>query len=392
MKIGILHHRVGLKDGVSLEIAKRKKVLEEMGHKVILVSGPKQEGADYVLTGLKIPETNDLKEIGLKKELEKIQAKEKIEVWMVHNLLSLGRHPKAGEEVLAFLDEWRWRVVAVHHDIYWERQEMVVKARREVRKIWERCMVPQRKYMRHVVINSLAAEEVWRRRKVKAEIMGDVFDFRRGYGSGLARKELRQELGVEGGEVVVLQATRIVPRKGIELGIKWVAEWQRLSGRRVKLLFTNEVDLAEPTAAEYWRKLKKLAKRLGVELVVAGGGFDFWDGYLVAEVVNYSSLIEGWGNQFLEAVYFKKPIVVFEYPVFKADILPEGYRVISLGDRFEEGENGLAEVSENKLKEVGRRVERVLEGGWGDGDWNYRIAKKNHSLEVLRNHLEKILS
>ncbi len=391
MKIGILHHRVGLKDGVSLEIAKRKKVLEEMGHKVILVSGPKQKGADYVLAGLKIPEVSDLKKIGLKRELEKIQTKEKIEVWMVHNILSLGRHPKAGEEVLVFLDEWQGRVVAVHHDIYWERSEMIARARGEVRKIWRECMVPKRDYMKQVVINSLAAREVWQRRRVRVEIMGDVFDFERKYGSGLAREELRRELGIEEDEVVVLQATRIVPRKGIELGIRWVAEWQRLSGRKVKLLFTNEVDLAEPEAMEYWRKLKKLAKKLRVKLVVAKRGFDFWDGYRVAEVINYSSLIEGWGNQFLEAVYFKKPIVVFEYPVFRADILPEGYRVISLGDRFEEGENGLVEVSEDRLRWVGKRVEKVLER-WGDGDWNYQIARKNHSLEVLRNHLKRVLS
>ncbi len=38
-RIGICHFRVGLMDGVSLEINKWKTVLEEMGHKVYLLSG-----------------------------------------------------------------------------------------------------------------------------------------------------------------------------------------------------------------------------------------------------------------------------------------------------------------------------------------------------------------
>ena len=38
-RIGICHFRVGLTDGVSLEIDKCKKVLEEMDHKVYLLAG-----------------------------------------------------------------------------------------------------------------------------------------------------------------------------------------------------------------------------------------------------------------------------------------------------------------------------------------------------------------
>ncbi len=41
----------------------------------------------------------------------------------------------------------------------------------------------------------------------------------------------------------------------------------------------------------------------------------------------------GFGNAFVEAVFAKKPIAVFEYPVFKADIKKEGYKTISFGDK-----------------------------------------------------------
>ena len=49
MKILITHFRVGKTDGTSLEISKRKKFLEDMGHEVYLLSGPVQQGADFVI-------------------------------------------------------------------------------------------------------------------------------------------------------------------------------------------------------------------------------------------------------------------------------------------------------------------------------------------------------
>jgi len=46
------------------------------------------------------------------------------------------------------------------------------------------------------------------------------------------------------------------------------------------------------------------------------------DTYVFADIISYPSIFEGWGNQFIEAVFAKKPVIVFEYPVFKSDIKP----------------------------------------------------------------------
>jgi len=43
--------------------------------------------------------------------------------------------------------------------------------------------------------------------------------------------------------------------------------------------------------------------------------YSLWDCYAYSSVVLYPSLWEGFGNQFLEAVFAKKPIVSYEYPV-----------------------------------------------------------------------------
>jgi len=50
--------------------------------------------------------------------------------------------------------------------------------------------------------------------------------------------------------------------------------------------------------------------------------------YLHADLVTYPSDIEGFGNAFLEAIYYRRPIVVNNYSIFDIDIKPKGFRVI----------------------------------------------------------------
>ena len=52
------------------------------------------------------------------------------------------------------------------------------------------------------------------------------------------------------------------------------------------------------------------------------------DVYRHADLVTYPSLYEGFGNAFLEAVYFRKPIVVKRYSIFITDIEPKGFQII----------------------------------------------------------------
>jgi glycosyltransferase involved in cell wall biosynthesis len=62
--------------------------------------------------------------------------------------------------------------------------------------------------------------------------------------------------------------------------------------------------------------------------------YSFWDVYAFADLVTYPSLWEGFGNQLLEAIGGQLPIVLFEYPVYRVDIAPLGFSVISLDSRL----------------------------------------------------------
>jgi hypothetical protein len=54
------------------------------------------------------------------------------------------------------------------------------------------------------------------------------------------------------------------------------------------------------------------------------------DIYPFADLVTYPSTFEGFGNAFLEAVYFKKPVVVNAYSIYTKDIKPKGFSVIEI--------------------------------------------------------------
>ena len=49
------------------------------------------------------------------------------------------------------------------------------------------------------------------------------------------------------------------------------------------------------------------------------------DAYRQADLVTYPSTVEGFGNAFLEAIYYCKPIVMSTYEIYLIDIQPKGF-------------------------------------------------------------------
>jgi glycosyltransferase involved in cell wall biosynthesis len=91
-------------------------------------------------------------------------------------------------------------------------------------------------------------------------------------------------------------------------------------------------------------------------------------------------MIEGFGNAFLEALYFRKPIVVNNYTIYATDIRPKGFNVILFDDYITD-----------ETVEGTRRV--LLDKELADQmcSQNYRLALKYFSYTVLRNKLRVLL-
>jgi hypothetical protein len=96
--------------------------------------------------------------------------------------------------------------------------------------------------------------------------------------------------------------------------------------------------------------------------------------------VTYPSTYEGFGNAFLEAVWFRKPILVNRYSIFQTDIEPIGFDVVMM-DSY---------VTPQTVAEV----ESVLEAGEraaAMGVHNFDLARRFFSFELLELRLRQAL-
>ena len=188
---------------------------------------------------------------------------------------------------------------------------------------------------------------------------------------------------------MILQPTRIVQRKGIEHAVALV---KALDDPRNKLVISHE---AGDEGYEYFEWLKTHARENGVDLRLVssrlkdpwscsnlpGDTCSLWDIYPHADLVTYPSLLEGFGNAFLEAIYFKKPLLVNRYPVFISDIEPLGFDLATM-DGFLTLET--VQQVQTLLESPQRRQEMVTH--------NYAVATRHFSYNVLRQNLDALLA
>ena len=394
MKIALVHYRAGLMDGVSLEMEKWKKALEMLGNDVSIIAGNESECIDITIPFLSID--SDFEDVEqMVKEFEKILSEYNLIV--VENIWSLALRESVGIALEKFAERSKNRFLGHHHDFWWERN-------REESEVLKEHFPPDLPNLKHVVINTIAKEELFRRRKIDSFVVPNVIDtsvFKN------LRDDFRERLGIERGDVVVLQATRVVKRKAIEVSVELVSILSKmLKGMTGKKLY-NGVKFTGRTFLvfggmvedeEYFKKLRDLSDVEHVSIInaypfVESGEYRFWDVYTLASIVTYPSILEGWGNQLLEALAAKKPVVLFEYEVFKKDIKGSGIEYVSLGDIYSL-ENGMVHVPEKSLEDAALKLKDILFDSKRYEEMvekNYEIIEKKYSIFALKKMLEEIL-
>jgi glycosyltransferase involved in cell wall biosynthesis len=131
-------------------------------------------------------------------------------------------------------------------------------------------------------------------------------------------------------DLILVQPSRLHPRKNIECSIHVLAELHK-RGIQAKLLLTGAYDPHEEKTLHYYQKLIHLAHELNVKphlLIMAEYYFTtgeklqadritIRDLYLIADVLFMPSLQEGFGIPLLEAAMIKLPIVCSDIPPFR---------------------------------------------------------------------------
>ncbi|MEM9081813.1 MAG: glycosyltransferase family 4 protein [Verrucomicrobiota bacterium] len=409
MRLGFVSTRFAGTDGVSLEAAKWAAVLEEMGHEIFWFSGLSDRRAEVSMC---VPEaffghpenewikariwgvtqrdpvvTDRVWEMAdyLKKMLWRFVEKFQIDVLVPENALTIPVHVPLGVAITEFLAETNMRAVAHHHDFYWERDRFAVNAVPDFLDMAFPCRLPN---VRHAVINRQAGEQLALRKGMSSRLVPNVFEFEKEPpGIDAYSADVRSELGLGADDVMVLQPTRIVPRKGIEMAIKLVAG---LEDPRYKLVISHD---AGDEGFEYVEMLQHLAEDEGVDLRLVGDRvaecrqkdkegrkmYPLWDLYPHADLVTYPSLYEGFGNALLETFYFRKPVVVNRYSIYLQDIEPKGFEAVTM-----DGYVTKEVIYETKklMADADARMEMAAT--------NYDLAKKHYGYGALRKELRAL--
>jgi len=426
MKIGLLHFRVGETDGVSLEMDKWKVVLERLGHEVIYIAGELNE-----LAGVEIPSLSMKNETNLwihTNGFEKPSTDEKnfirtfeeyveqiyteleesvppIDLLVVNNVLSLGFNLAAAVAVTRYAKRKRIKLLGHHHDFYWERERYSKPQSKFVQEILSNYFPPKGDNIFHITINTLAKRELLQRKAIESTVVPNVFDFDQpAWVIDDYNRDLREKLSVGEDDLVILHGTRIVERKAIEMAMDFVEEFKKVEDRTVHFVVAG---FAEKESLGYYERLLKKAQQMSFKTHFAHQMvrqsrylddrkyYSLWDMYAIADAVTYTSLLEGWGNQLIEAVFARKPLVVFEYPVYKSDIASLGFDFISLSDRatyneekaLYEVENVLLEKAASELKML-LSNKRLLQE---KVQHNFEIGKKYLSLQSLQEKVKEVL-
>jgi len=270
--------RLGGRDGVSIEAAKWQWALETLGWDVGTVAG---EGtADVILPGLAIDAIEPPTDTDLKDALADA------DLVVVENLCSLPLNPPALEAVAAALHGRP--ALLHHHDLPWQRERFAA---------WDRP-VPTDPAWLHVTINDLSRGQLGER-GIATTTIRNAFDTDEPAG---ARDTTRRTLGIADDELLVLQPTRAIARKGIPAAVALAGEL----GATYWLL--------GPAEEGYGDELAAILDAAPVR-VLREGDFSARDAYAASDVVAFPSLWEGFGNPTIESAVHRRPLAVSRYPV-----------------------------------------------------------------------------
>jgi len=410
LKIGFISTRFGGTDGVSLEARKWVHVLKRHGHTCFFMAGSCDWPADcsYMVAEafFKHPDileinqqcfgshTRDqdltlkihqLKE-KLKTELYRFVNKFDLDLLLVENALSIPMNLPLGLALTEFIAQTGYPTIAHHHDMFWERKRFLVNC------VWDylnMAFPPHLPSIHHVVINSSAANQLSLRTGISSAIIPNVMNFSHppqppdDYTKGI-----RRDLGIHADEALFLQPTRVVPRKGIEHAIELIRRLDQKARLVISQASGDEGDAYEQRVRTYAQlmdvQVNFVADQIGEQRGKLPDGrkiYSLWDVYPFADLVTYPSTIEGFGNAFLEAVYFRRPIMVNNYSIFSYDIKPKGFQVIEFDGYIDQ--HTLENVT-SVLRDQDR-AEKMTEH-------NYQLGRKYYSFEVLDRQLEAILS
>lgn len=409
MNIGFIATRLAGVDGVSLETAKLVSVLEEMGHDCFYCAGELGQDAK---PGHLVPEmhffdpaareiygevfTNPTPSSEVYRRIyaradmirEKLEAfidAFKIDLLVPQNASCIPLQIPLGVAIEETIKRRRIKTLFHHHDFYWEREHFINNG---IQDILDSAFPPRLEPAHHMVISTVMQRRLKAWRGIEAIFLPNVFDFENPPPPPDAYAlSFREAIGLSDDDLIVLQPTRVIRRKAIEKSIELM---RKLNDPRLILIITG-YEYDEPTQYGSW--LREEADRAGIRYKFIGDQvgdlrgeangqkvFSLWDIYPHAHFITYPSVYEGFGNALIEALYFRKPLVVHRYPVYVADIQSRGVQAVEF---YHDLTDEVIAQTRQLIDDANMRQEMT--------EHNYEVGLQHFSFRVLRTTLQKAL-
>ena len=434
-------------DGVSLEMMKRRAMLEAEGHDVAVSSA--YSWSEFPIAALEfdrdavttmmhnlfgshigdfdnedaLTHAFEASTAALRQDLRDVLEAFRPDVVFVHNLLCLPIHAAATVALTQLLRATQIPCVAIHHDILSEGAYKFSPTCGLARQLLDSYYPPRMSNLMHWTINT-RNQRALAQRGVAASVIHDTIEFGKPAKAPertRLRQRLRERFALKASDVILLLGARIVPNKQVEVAGHVTAEINRLrhrlDGRALPTgaMFGRDSQIVLILAGRPERAFEKyrddvycLFDEMGIRWIYAGdivrpirseadGLYALYpDMYSMADFVIYPTRWEGFGNQLIEAFAARLPTIVFEYPVYKEDIGPKGFRVVSLADKIlpETDRRGLVQIPNQALTRAATEAVDLLcdpEKYRATADHNAQVGGLHFGFAVLHQHLSESL-
>ncbi len=403
-KVAFVSFRLKALDGVSAETEKWVKVFEGWGCEVYRVAGsiPNAGVRDYVIGELSFldPQIESLTAkvfdpgqdpeaverefetlaVAIERRLVPVLDEIAPDLVIAENVFALPLNMPFTVVLCRYLEDRGIPCIAVHHDFYWQDPALTAGLYEDLLASHFPASLPN---MGHVTINMQSREELYRRTGIAATCIHNCFDFESPRQPDDFNAGLRPSLGIDDDEIMFLQPTRAIERKGIGLSLQFVEDYTAACGKPARLVVTG------PCEQGYEDEFSRICRNSGAGVLHvpnwlgsarnhpgAGSQYDVRDAYAVSNMVTFPSRREGFGNPVLESVVHRKMLLVADYPVLE-ELREYGFQFLSLDDRAVE--------RAVKLMEYPSLMEEMT-------DRNFEIGRKHFSLQTLREELTELMA
>jgi len=348
INIAILHYSCPpVVGGVEEIIRQQASLFHRYHHPVKVLAGmgePFQEGIEFDFNPLFSSQNEEIKKLqkepvrnesrlkALADQISQVldDALQEFKVLIAHNVLSMPYNLPLTMALHQLADKGNISVVNWNHDSLFFYNKYPAELESPPFQILKRY----NPNIHYVTISPSRAEEfkkLYQTEEDDITVIPNGIDPIRFFRLGPQTVRLIQEQDLFRSDLIMVQPSRLHPRKNIELSIE-VLHTLHQKGIKAKLLLTGAYDPHERKTVKYHNKLIRLAEGLNVlEHLIMVAEYKFKNGsklpasrvimhdlYLISDVLFMPSKIEGFGIPLLEAGMIKLPVVCSDIPPFRS--------------------------------------------------------------------------